>query len=103
MVSECSHGHEKANDLCYPICRDEYEGVVENCWSKCPEGYKSNGAFCQKPKAFGRGWGAQKQCEDCEKWGIHWYRKCPKGYHAEGCCMCSPDCPHGMADLGLQC
>lgn len=90
-------------DLCYPICKEGYQGVNENCWSKCPAGFRSNGVYCLKPKALGRGWGSHKQCANCEKHGLLWYPKCPPGYHREGCCLCSPDCPEKMADAGAQC
>ena len=105
MVSECSHEHELANDLCYPICQEGYEGVIDNCWSKCPTsaGFKSNGTFCQKPKGVGRGIGSQNRCNGCEKWGIRWFPQCPVDHHTESGLMCSPDCPQGMADLGQQC
>ena len=100
MVSECSPGLEKSEDLCYSICKDGFQGVSENCWSKCPLGFKSNGAFCQKPKALGRGWGSHKQGPNMEKWGLLWYPKCPEKFHTVGCCLCSPDCPAGMKDAG---
>ena len=103
MVSDCAPGLEKANDLCYPKCTDGFQGVNELCWSTCPSGYRSNGAFCQKPPAIGRGWGSQKICQGCEKWGLLWYPKCPAGYTAKGCCLCSPNCPAGMGDEGQQC
>jgi len=62
IVSECAAGLEKANDLCYPLCKDNFLGVNELCWSNCPEGFRSNGAYCQKPNSIGRGWGSQKMC-----------------------------------------
>lgn len=42
-------------------------------------------------------------CQNCEKYGLLWYPKCPQGYHTVGCCLCSPDCPMGMKDAGEQC
>lgn len=102
MVSECSAGLEKANNLCYPECKEGFEGVVESCWSKCPPGFKSNGSFCQKPKALGRGWGSQRKCQDCEKYGLLWYKVCPEGYHSVGGLLCSADCPLGMFDAGNE-
>ena len=103
MVSECDAGLEKANDLCYPECRRGYKGVKDFCWSKCPREFKSNGAYCMKPNSIGRGWGSQKMCKNCEKFGLLWYPKCPEGYHAEGCCLCTRDCPAGMGDIGQMC
>ena len=37
----------------------------------------------------------------CEKNGAVVYPKCRDGYHAEGCCICSPECPGDMADMGV--
>lgn len=95
-----------ANDLCYPQCREDFEGVEENCWSTCPKPYKSNGAYCLKPKAIGRGWGSQRKCKDgkeCEKYGLLWYPKCPEGYSTLGGLLCEAGCPAGMSDAGQQC
>ena len=95
-----------ANDLCYPQCRESFEGVEENCWSLCPKPYKSNGAYCLKPKAIGRGWGSQRKCKDgkdCEKYGLLWYPKCPEGYNTLGGLLCEAGCPPGMSDAGQQC
>ena len=37
------------------------------------------------------------------KWGNKWYQMCPPNYHSVGCCICSPNCPMGMTDLGFKC
>ncbi len=31
------------------------------------------------------------------------YPKCQSGFHAVGCCVCSPTCPDGMNDIGISC
>ena len=31
------------------------------------------------------------------------YKPCNVGYHAFGCCICSPDCPSNMQDTGIGC
>jgi len=31
------------------------------------------------------------------------FPKCRNGYHNLGCCLCSPDCPQEMSDLGVAC
>ena len=31
------------------------------------------------------------------------YPKCKAGFHAVGCCVCSPDCPSGLIDSGATC
>ena len=33
---------------------------------------------------------------NCEESGLVVYPKCKPGFHAVGCCICSPDCPAGM-------
>lgn len=40
---------------------------------------------------------------NCEQWGLMFYPKCKPGFHAVGCCVCSPDCPAGMSDIGVSC
>lgn len=40
---------------------------------------------------------------NCEQWGLMFYPKCKPGFHAVGCCVCSPDCPSGMSDIGVSC
>ena len=32
-----------------------------------------------------------------------WYPKCKEGFHAVGCCICSPNCQNGMTDAGVSC
>lgn len=76
---------------------------------KCPEGFTDAGATCTKPKSYGRGTGflSQKACEavksSCEVSGALYYPKCKEGFHAVGCCVCSPDCPKDMKDIGVAC
>ena len=43
------------------------------------------------------------ECAGCEKWGALWYPKCHDEFHNVGCCVCSPDCPTGMTDIGISC
>jgi hypothetical protein len=51
----------------------------------------------------------QSKCEgdhgagNCEKNGALWYPKCRPGFHAVGCCVCSPNCPDGFHDDGAFC
>src|SRR5208337_4277587 len=35
--------------------------------------------------------------------GIPLYPKCKANFHAVGCCVCSPDCPSDMTDIGVSC
>jgi len=121
----CKDGEEEYAGLCYPKCRDGFEAVgCCLCRQKgCPPGFTDDGvATCIKPQAYGRGvgypWkfgdktskdGMMKRCEadygfgHCEEYGLVVYPKCKPGYHNVGCCICSPDCPNGMSDLGISC
>jgi len=126
-VSACPEGQEKDAGLCYPTCEDigmpGAKGVGPVCWQRCPPGFRDDGAYCFKPKSYGRGVGfpwkfgdpafnlsnAKKRCEkkhgqgQCEKYGAIYYPKCKPGYRAIGCCVCSPRCPPGMTDIGISC
>jgi hypothetical protein len=92
------------------------------CWQSCPDGFRDDGGFCAKPEAYGRGagypWqfgdalndsGMISRCErdhgagNCEKDGAIYYPKCKANFHKVGCCICSPDCPSGMPDIGVSC
>ena len=102
-ISTCPADKEKDGALCYPFCRDGYNGVGPVCWQNCPDEFRNDGAFCYKPKSYGRGAGSIHECDNCEKWGALWYPKCRDNFHNVGCCVCSPDCPSGMTDIGISC
>lgn len=107
--------------LCYPPCRPEFSGVGPVCWERCVDGMRDDGAFCAKPAPYGRGAGypwkfgdrpfdltqARQRCEHdhgrCEQNGLIYYPVCRADFHAAGCCICSPDCPAGMTDVGVSC
>jgi hypothetical protein len=118
----CGAGRGLDAGLCYPACKSGYSGVGPVCWQSCPGGYRDDGAYCAKPEAHGRGagypWqfgdapfsldGAKQRCvrdnpSGCEQNGLLYYPKCRSGFHAIGCCICSPDCPANMADIGVSC
>jgi Beta/Gamma crystallin len=121
IPDQCPPGQVMDAGLCYQQCRAGYRGVGPVCWADCPSGYRDDGAFCAKPAAYGRGGGypwkfgdgfnldkAKKRCEGsnpqgCEKNGEIMYPKCRGGFHATGCCICSPDCPSGFPDMGVSC
>ncbi len=108
-------------DGCFPPCKAGYEGTSFVCWQECPPSFRTDGAFCFKPKGYERGTGypwkagdssgsleeAEARCRrdhgECEKSGEVFFPQCKAGYHAVGCCMCSPDCPAGMSDIGNSC
>ena len=103
---------EKNGLLCYPYCKENFTGVGPVCWENCPDVFHDDGAFCRKPTAYGRGvgyalWNKQKclneNQEGCEKWGLLYYPKCKSNYHNFLCCICSPDCPSDMVDIGVSC
>lgn len=102
-ISSCPDDKNKSGLLCYPKCRDGYYGVGPVCWQNCPSNFRNDGAFCYKPSAYGRGVGSFSECDNCEKWGLLWYPKCRKGFHNVACCVCSPDCPKHMTDIGISC
>ena len=118
----CGAGRELDAGLCYPVCQSGYHGVGPVCWQGCPGGFRDDGAYCAKPAAYGRGagypWefgdapfdlgGARRRCEHdnpggCEQNGLLYYPKCRANFHAFGCCVCTPNCPAGMADIGVSC
>ena len=99
----CPDDQDKSGALCYPKCKEGYKGVSFVCWQDCPKDYRDDGAFCYKPKSYGRGVGSTKGGEDKEKKGLLWYPKCAEGFYAFGCCVCSPKCPEGMKDIGISC
>jgi len=69
----------------------------------CPADWRDDGYYCKKPKNYGRGPGKSKECDGCEKNAGLWYPKCDEGFHNSGCCICTPDCPEGMNDVGVSC
>ena len=109
VITACREGQEKNGAL----CKEGFYGVGPVCWQYCPSGFRDDGAFCYKPEAYGRGVGYAIWNEDkckrenaelgCEKWGAVWYPKCKANFHNVACCICSPDCPSGMTDIGISC
>jgi len=111
-ISTCPDGMENDASLCYPPCQDGYTGVGPVCWQNCPSGFSDTGIDCLKPSSYGRGAGYaawhESECNNdnsqgCEKYGAMWYPKCKENFHNVGCCVCSPNCPSGMTDIGVSC
>jgi hypothetical protein len=111
-ISICDAGTERDGALCYPLCSSGFTGIGPVCWENCPSGFKNTGVDCLKPSSYGRGAGYLPRdlgtCEahhsqGCEKYGLLYYPKCAANYHAVGCCVCSPDCPSDMRDIGVSC
>ena len=113
VITSCRDGEEKNGALCYPLCKAGFYGVGPVCWQYCPGEFRDDGAFCYKPSSYGRGvgypiWDEGKCNRDnselgCEKWGAIWYPKCRANFHNVACCVCSPNCPSGMTDIGISC
>lgn len=111
-INSCNPELEQNGLLCYPKCRENYTGVGPVCWQNCINGFRDDGAFCFKGSPYGRGAGYtlsnKDKCErenhtTCERWGLLYYPKCREGYRNIACCICSPECPPGMTDIGISC
>ncbi|KAG9407084.1 hypothetical protein AC1031_001727 [Aphanomyces cochlioides] len=111
---KCQDGEENILGLCYPVCKNDFESVLgficrkKSCGGV--DGAVDMGISCTKPAAYGRGVGhihedkcKSQNSQGCEKNGLFWYPKCKAGYHAFGCCVCTPDCPAGSHDDGAFC
>lgn len=122
IPGSCSFDQQKQGLLCYQKCRSGYHGFLNTCAQDCPSRFRDDGLFCFKPQPYGRGGGypwkfgdplndsrMYQRCERdhgrgrCEKWGAVVYPKCATGFHAAGCCVCSPNCINGMTDIGISC
>lgn len=118
--SKCGTDLDEDAGLCYQKCRSGFHGAGPMCHKNCPSGFPDSGLHCTKPAAYGRGAGyalnfgefnldgAMARCrrdhsQGCEQNGLIIYPKCRSGYHAFGCCICSPNCPAGMTDIGVSC
>ena len=42
----CADGLEMSGALCYPACRNEFNGNGPVCWQRCPGGRHDCGALC---------------------------------------------------------
>ena len=112
-ITSCNNpSEEKSGWLCYPKCEKGYSGAGPVCWLDCPSNFRDDGAFCYKPKPYGRGVGYaywnknkcnQENKQGCEKWGLMHYPKCMENFHNVACCICSPNCPKDMTDIGISC
>ena len=90
---ECGAGEEKDAGLCYPACKDGYNGIGPMCWAKCPAG---SGDACKKD-SYSRGLGELPACKNGQvsSAGLC-YDACPDGYKgvAASCfSVCPPEMP----------
>jgi hypothetical protein len=76
----------------------------------CPAGYTDTGLLCTRCTGwFPWEWHCDTVTQDLacdagedENLGLC-YTPCREGFHNVGCCICSPDCPAGMEDIGVSC
>lgn len=118
--AKCAAGEEYDAGLCYKPCRSGFHGLGPMCHKDCPAGFRDDGLYCAKPASYGRGTGyalsfgelnldgAMARCsrdhrQGCEQHGLIVYPKCRANFHNVACCVCSPDCPPGMTDIGVSC
>jgi len=122
-LNENPSGCQQWGLIFYPNCRSGFSNFdCCICNQNCPSGFADQGAFCAKPGSYGRGAGypwkfgdkafnydaAKRRCENdnhqgCEQNGLIYYPRCAENFHAVGCCVCSPNCPSSMADIGVSC
>ena len=109
LFDTCPEGMERWGTGCFPKCKEGYKGSAAWCTeSACPEGFKSVGNFCMKPKSYNRGKGywskkkAQKKYDDVQKYGLMWFKKCKKDHYGLFG-LCVPSCPKGMFNWGVSC
>ncbi len=105
-VSSCQQygsNFEQDAGLCYPACNEGYAGAGPLCLTTCPAGFPDQGLYCGKPSSYGRGAGSVWGGAGKVQWGGLWYPACAANFHNVGCCVCSPDCPPGTADIGVSC
>lgn len=89
-LSDCP-GADKDGALCYPYCKEGYDGVGPVCWQNCPPGYRDDGASCFKDAKI-----ISADVSNCPWWNKCGLgrdcSKCPEGYSNDGCtCRRDPD------------
>jgi hypothetical protein len=108
---DCPSGTEKERGLCYPRCREGYQGIGPACLRPCPEGFDDAGAACRRggqivrKPSYGRGLGSPgwNGCSSEEETSGGWcFPRCREGYRGVGP-VCLGSCPEGHADDGVTC
>ena len=108
-LTTCAAGQEQNGALCYPECKEGFNGAGPVCWSICPEGYVDDGATCRKPgdiqarASYGRTAGQAMVCGEgrTQQAGLC-YASCGADWRGEAT-VCYQDCPDGFRDDGLYC
>lgn len=111
----CAADEEQNGGLCYPKCKDGYEGVGPMCWQICPAGYTNTGLTCNRPadtitkNSYGRGAGTipdniiNHTCPSGKEYDAGLcYPKCSDGYYGVGP-VCWQYCPAGYNSTGATC
>lgn len=101
-MGNCPSGLVQSGPLCYPPCREGYEGVGPVCWGTCPENTTEALATCQK-KSYTRGAGVvPDQCpaDRPDKQAGLCYHPCPENYTG-GAETCHQNCPPGFPEQSL--
>lgn len=88
IPDSCGPDKEYDAGLCYPRCRDGFDGVGPVCWQNCPPDHHDDGAFCRRDA-----WIFGSNNEACP-----WYDKCGLTF-ARGCSVC----PSGFNNDGCTC
>lgn len=101
VVHECATGLELSGLLCYPPCKDDFNGVGPVCWETCSASEVDGGVFCYEKegkskvhakKSYGRGVGEPLQCSKEEQQDDVFFG------------LCYPECPcKDMAGVGPVC
>lgn len=84
-LTDCP-GAEKDGALCYPFCREGYNGIGPVCWQNCPAGYTDDGAFCRRNAIIISA--DNRSCPWYDRCGLTFARgcsRCPAGYRNDGC------------------
>lgn len=111
----CAADEEQNVGLCYPKCKDGYDGVGPMCWQICPAGYTNTGLTCNRPAdtitkdSYGRGVGTipdniiNHTCPSGKEYsnGLC-YKTCANGYYGDGP-VCWQYCPAGYVSTGATC
>ena len=91
--TECGAGQENDVGLCYPLCREGFNGVLTGCYQFCPAGYADHGLTCWRDgHIFGSDNSACPWWDVCGVATERGCSTCPADYNNDGC-TCRRD-PH---------
>jgi len=109
------HADGKCEPLGCPEGTKAIPGKNDQCTrlssARCPPGFPGMGATCLMATYNRKVYSPNEKdkCENdnkterCEQSGALHYPKCRPGFHAFGCCVCTPDCPADTSDAGISC